>query len=132
VKTQTFNGTFAFVTSGWWNLEGEDLVPLRWMERNATIQVYSPSSQYCTLNFTVGTDYPGVVLSVSLNGEWMGNIQLFSKESETVVTQGFFRAGVNELSFSANQTFISAEVNATSSDTRQLSVYVQNLEILPC
>jgi hypothetical protein len=36
------------------------------------------------------------------------------------------------LSFSANQTFISAEVNATSSDTRQLSVYVQNLEILPC
>jgi hypothetical protein len=83
------------------------------------------------LNFTVRTDYPGVVLSVSLNGEWMGNIQLFSKEQETVITQGFFRTGINELSFSAKQTVVPAEVNATSSDTRQLGVYIQNLEILP-
>ena len=131
VKAQTINGTFAFVASGWWNLEEEDLVPTRWMERNATVKVYSSSNQYCTLNFTVRTDYPGVVLSVSLNGEWMGNIQLFSKEQETVITQGFFRTGINELSFSAKQTVVPAEVNATSSDTRQLGVYIQNLEILP-
>jgi len=130
-KPRVLNETFTFVASGWWNLEEEGLVPIRWMGGNATVQVYSPSNQYCTLNFTVGTDCPSVVLGVSHNGGWMGNVQLFSREPETVTAQGFFRKGINELSFSANQTFVPAEVNATSSDTRKLSVYLQNLEILP-
>jgi len=130
-KAATLNGIFSFVKNDWWNLEERDDVPIRWMGSNGTIQVNSPSTQYCTVNFTVGTDYAGAMLRVSLNGEWMGNIQMSSKAPEIIIIQGIFRKGINELSFSSNQTFIPAEVNATSSDTRRLSVYIQNVEIKP-
>jgi hypothetical protein len=130
-KATGLSGIFAFVTKSWWNLEERDNASIRWMENNGTIQVNNPSTQYCTVNFTVGTEYANTMLSVFLNGEWMGNIPISSKTPETIMMQGFFRKGINELLFSSNQTFVPAEVNATSSDTRRLSVYIQNVEIQP-
>jgi hypothetical protein len=130
-KTTMLNGVFTFVTDGWWNLEERNGVPIRWMGSNGTIQVNSPSTQPCTINFTVGTDYKAATLRVFLNGEWMGDIQISPTTPETILTRGIFRKGINELSFSSNQTFVPAEVNPTSSDTRKLSVYIQNVEITP-
>ena len=122
---------FTFMRGGWWDLEERNGVPTRWMGSNGTIQINSPSTQYCTVNFTVGTDFERVRLSVFLNGQWIGDIQPVSTATETVLARGILRKGFNELSFSSNQTYVPAEFNATSSDKRQLSVYLQNVEMTP-
>jgi hypothetical protein len=130
-KATMLNGVFTFVTNGWWDLEERNGVSIRWMDSNGTMQVNSPVTQYCTVNFTVGTDHAETMLKVFLNGQWMGDIQISPTTTEIVSTRGIFRKGINELSFSSDQTFVPAELNATSSDTRRLSVYLQNVEITP-
>ncbi len=130
-QTTSVSGMFSFAARGWWNLEERNSTPTRWMESNGAIQVNSPSTQHCTVNFTVGTDYTSKTLRVYLNHAWIGNIRLSPGISQTILTQEIFRKGINEISFSSDQTVVPAEVNVTSSDTRRLSVYFQNIEITP-
>ena len=130
-NAKMLNSVFTFLTDGWWDLEERNGTPIRWMGSNGTIQVNSPSTQYCTANFTIGTDNVETTLKVFLNGKWLGDIQTSARTTETILTRGIFRKGINELSFSSNQSYVPSEVNATSSDTRRLSVYMQNVEILP-
>ena len=130
-KGDTLQGIFAFFTSGWWNMEQLNGVPTRWMDNTGTIQVVSPTSQYCTVNFTVGTDNADKTLKVFVNGEWMGDVKTSIEAPETVSMDVLFRKGNNELSFSSDKSFVPADVNAKSSDTRRLSVYIQNVQISP-
>ena len=128
-KSSMLNGVFTFIADGWWDLEEQNGTATRWMQNKGTIQISSPSTQYCVINFTVGTEYGEMSVRVFLNDQWMGDVQISPLESETVSTRGILRKGINELSFSSNQTFIPAEINSSSSDTRQLSVYLQDVEI---
>jgi len=130
-KADTLQGVFAFFTDGWWNTEELNGVPMRWMDNNGTIRVVSSMDQYCTVNFTVGTDNTDKTLKVFLNGEWMGDVPTSTGAPETISMDVLFNKGINELFFYSDKSFVPADVNATSSDTRRLSVYMQNVKILP-
>ena len=90
----------------------------------------SPTSQYYTLNFTVGTEIANKTLTIFSNGKLIGYLPVYTTEPYTYLMSVFLKEGVNELSFSCDQSFIPANI-ADSLDTRRLSVFLQNVEILP-
>jgi hypothetical protein len=129
-NTTHLSGTFGFLSNGWWPVELQYGFPKRWMSGDATIEVISPSSQQCNLRFFVCTDVTEKNLRVSLNDEEIGNFQVPAGYFYSLSIDGlFFKKGINTLSFSSDQSWIPAEENPNSPDTRRLSFAFQNISI---
>lgn len=124
-------GTFAFLSTGWWDIEERDGQAIRWMNGNGTIEVVTPADHLYNISFSAGTYVTNKTLKVFSNGELIGNYQMFTTGPSHVSLSVLLRKGVNQLSFYSDQFFIPMIVNPTSMDTRRLSVYVQNIEISP-
>jgi hypothetical protein len=131
VHPAELNGLFAYLSSGWWNLEKKDLQQTRWMQQNSTITVLSPAPKFCSIKFQAGTENTNKTLRVLLNGEILSDLQIPKGTRTDASFVGFLKAGVNVLAFSSNATFIPAYVTSGTLDNRELGVYVQNVTILP-
>ena len=102
------------------------------MDGNGTVEVLSPSSQYCNVSFFAATQILDKNLKVFLNGEEVGGLQVSAAAfSQISLNSLYFRKGANELLFYAEQTFVPANVIADSLDPRRLSIAFQNVSILP-
>jgi len=123
--------TFAFLSNGWWDIEERDGRAMRWMDGNGTIEVISLSAQRYNISFFAGTNVANKTLDVFLNGELIGSYQLFTTRPSYISLSVWLKEGANSLSLYSEKSFIPADVNPDSTDTRRLSVYVQNVEILP-
>jgi len=122
-------GIFAYLTDDWWNVEAQNGWPIRWLRNNGTVQIISPAQQFCSLNFTVGTQYTNKTLNVSLNGELLGNYRVINCEPRQLTLSILLKKGVNELSFYCNQTFVPSQLTGTTTDNRLLSVYIKNVQL---
>jgi hypothetical protein len=122
-------GIFAYLTDDWWNVEAQNGWPIRWLRNNGTVQIISPAQQFCSLNFTVGTRYTNKTLSVSLNGELLGNYRVINCEPRQLTLSILLKKGVNELSFYCNQTFVPSQLANNTTDNRLLSVYIKNVQL---
>jgi hypothetical protein len=130
INAVALQGTFAFLSGGWWSLEEWDGVPTRWMGNNGTIKVISSLPQLCNVSFSARTQYTDKTLRFFLNTELIGVFRISSTGfSRISVSSLRLREGVNELSFYSGQSFVPADV-ADSLDTRRLSIVVENVEIL--
>jgi hypothetical protein len=129
VKQTALKGIFAYVTNGWWDIEGQNGWPTRWMENNGKIEIISPADQFCNLTFTVGTQYTNKSLSVNLNGQLIGIFQVRFSEPRQITLSVLLKKGVNELSFTSNQTYIPSKLDSNTTDNRLLSVYIKNVQI---
>jgi hypothetical protein len=129
IPQATLHGPFAYLTDGWWNTEERNGFPTRWMGNNGTVEVLSPSALNCNLSFYVGTDNADKTLKVFLNNEPIGEFQVSTTAVSHISLNVSLKNGANELSLYSEQSFIPANVGGSPSDTRRLSVYVQNVEI---
>jgi hypothetical protein len=120
---------YSFLSDGWWNIEDVNGLPTRWTNGNGTVEMVSPSAQYCNLSFSAGTDVENKTLEVLLNNELIGSYQVSTTGVSRVSFSVFLKKGVNHLSFYSEQFFIPMNVNPNSTDSRRLSVYVQNVEV---
>jgi hypothetical protein len=124
-------GFVALVGDGWRDLESRDGAPTRWMSSNATINLVSPAPRYYTLNFTVGTENANKTLSVSVNGRLLAELPVSKAEHFRYLMSIFLHEGENELTFSCDQAFVPAEGAANSLDNKLMTVFVQNVDLLP-
>lgn len=122
--------TFTFLSNGWFDIEDRDGTVIRWMNGNGTIEIIPLSAQRYNINFSAGTYVTDKELDIFLNGEFISNYQLFTNRTSDISFSVLLKEGVNSLSLYSKNSFIPADVNPNSVDTRCLSVYVQNVEVL--
>ncbi len=129
VKQTTLQGIYAYVGDGWGGIEGQNGWPTRWIENNGTIEIISPTTQFSNLTFTFGTQYTNKSLRVNLNGKLIGIFKVQFSESRQLTLLVLLEKGVNELSFTSNQTYVPSELDSNTTDNRLLSVYIKNVQI---
>ena len=126
--TRLYN-IFAYLSSGWRALEANGL---RWMDGNGVVDIVSPSSQYCTVNFFAGTQVANKNLKVILNDEEAGNFDISVNEfSQITINDLCLRQGTNKLQFYSEQFFIPAQIITNSSDYGRLSIALKDIAIVP-
>lgn len=130
-KPASQQSLFAYLTDGWHDLEWRDGTPTRWMTNNATIRLSSPSSHYYTLNFTVGTEVTNKSLSVYLNDRFLGNLPVSMTEYNRYLMSIFLQEGTNELTFYCEQSYPRSNAVSNSVDDRQVTVFLQYVDITP-
>jgi hypothetical protein len=126
---QATGGIFAFVADGWWAVENMGGWATRWIQNNGTIQIISPQNQFCSFNFTIGTEYTNKTVSVNLNGQPLGMYRAIVSQPRQIPLAILLKKGVNELTFNSPQTYVPNKVDSNSTDNRALSVYVKNVQI---
>jgi hypothetical protein len=126
---QAEGGIFGFVTSGWWDVEQMGGWATRWIQNNGTIQIISPKEQFCSFNFTIGTDYTNKTVSVNLNGQPLGGYIAIVSHPRQIPLTILLKQGVNELTFNSAETYVPSKVDSNVTDNRVLSVFVKNVQI---
>ena len=126
---QAPGGIFGFVTNGWWDVEQMGGWATRWIKNNGTIQIISPKEQFCSFNFTIGTDHTNKTVAVNLNGQPLGGYIAIVSHPRQIPLTILLRQGVNELTFNSGETFVPSKVDSNVTDNRVLSVFVKNVQI---
>jgi hypothetical protein len=97
--------------------------------KNGTIQIISPKEQFCSFNFTIGTDYTNKTVSVNLNGQPLGGYVAIVSHPRQIPLLILLKQGVNELTFNSNETYVPSKVDSNVTNNRVLSVFVKNVQI---
>lgn len=126
---------FMAVSDGWNALENWNDGPGRWMRKNASIFIYSPEDQDCTLSFEVGSFHIERDLSLYVNNELTGMYHISKKgypdnTPDEIQLNIHLNKGDNVVQFAVSQPgTIPSEVEAWNDD-RELSLTFQNIRII--
>jgi len=127
--------TFMILSDGWNALEKWNDGPGRWMRKNASIFIYSPEDQDCTLSFEVGSFHIERDLSLYVNNELTGTYHISKKgypdnTPDEIQLNIHLNKGDNVVQFAVSQPgTIPSEVGAWNDD-RELSLAFQNIRII--
>lgn len=126
---------FMTISDGWNALEKWNDGPGRWMRKNASIFIYSPEDQDCTLSFEVGSFHIERDLSLYVNNELTGTYHISKKgypdnTPDEIQLNIHLNKGDNVVQFAVSQPgTIPSEVEAWNDD-RELSLAFQNIRII--
>lgn len=126
---------FMTISDGWNALENWNDGPGRWMRKNASIFIYSPEDQDCTLSFEVGSLCIKRDLSLYVNNELTGTYRISEKgypdnTPEEIQLNIHLNKGDNVVQFVVSQPgTIPSEIGAWNDD-RELSLAFQNIKVI--